>query len=157
MKHLHIPIQETSRRMESIKMEDLKVDTRMTATKPQTQDITIETLGETQDIMTGIIREIFQEAGEVIVTLADITEIITTTHKDDNRSNNIKDTEGPSTDNLEMTGGSTGTMYRTSTDTVQITVNSTDTEMKHRWTEHRIQVGITGTVMCRIIIKGIRT
>ena len=118
--------------MESIKMEDLKVDTRMTATKAQTQDITIETLGETQDIMTGMIKEIFQEAGEVIVTLADITEIITTTHKDDNRSNNIKDTEGPSTDNLEMTGGSTGTLYRTSTDTVQITVNSTDTEMKHR-------------------------
>ena len=70
-------------------MEDL-----MTATKPQPQDITIETLGETQDIMTGMIKEIFQEAGEVIVTLADITEIITTTHKDNNRSNNIRDKFG---------------------------------------------------------------
>ena len=104
----------------------------MTETSPKTQDIRIEILEETQDMMTGMIREIFQEAGEVIETMAGITETITTTLIDGNLSNNIRDTEIPSTDYLTMIGGSTGTMHRTSTDTVQITVNSTDTEMKHR-------------------------
>ena len=97
--------------------------------------------------------EIFQEA-EDIETLADIIEtipVITTTHMDEIQSKDIRDTGSPSTDDMIWIGGSTGTLRRTSTDTVQTMVSSTDTEIKHH-----IQAGIISTVLCRIIIQGIR-
>ena len=146
--------------MERIKMVDQKLETQMTATKPKTKHSTRETMVETKDMKAGMVTEIVQEAGERIETLADITKIIaiiTTTHKDEIQSNNIKETESPSTDCLRWTGGSTGTAYRTSTDTGLTTVNSTDTGIKNRWTERHIQIGITGTVLSRIFIQGIKT
>ena len=118
-------------------------------------------MGEAKDMKDGMVTEIIQEDGEDIETLADIIEIITiitTTHRDDKQSNNIKDTMSPSTDFLIWTGGSTGTKHRTSTDTTVLTaVNSSDTGIKHRCTERHIQIGITGTVLSRIFIQGIKT
>ena len=130
-----------------------KLEVLKTATKLHIQSITRNTLGETVGRMFGMTIEIFQEAGD-IETLADIIEtipVITTTHMDEIQSKDIRDTGSPSTDDMIWIGGSTGTLRRTSTDTVQTMVSSTDTDIKHH-----IQVGIISTVLCRIIIQGIR-
>ena len=92
---------------------------------------------ETPDMMPGMIRETFKENTETLAGTTETIIITTATHQD-----SITDTVSPSTECL-ITGVSMEATHRSSTETQSMI--STDTESKHRWTEH-LTAGIMNTI-----------